>query len=143
MFFKISQNSQEKTCAKVSFLIKLQISLFTEYLWTTASKNNHAGLHCIEKCSYSEFFCLYSARMRENTDQKNSAYGHFSCSVIILLGGKVLRGLTGANYLISKVLTTLGDLFSQTTHFKIFHEFHGWNAVNSFKKNVIFFLREW
>ena len=63
--------------------------------------------------------------MRENTDQKNSAYGHFSCSVIILLGGKVLWGLTGANYLISKVLTTLGDLFSQTTHFKIFHEFHG------------------
>ena len=31
MFLKISQNSQENTCARVSFLIKLQA--FTEYWW--------------------------------------------------------------------------------------------------------------
>ena len=52
-----------------------------------------------EKCPYSEFFwsvfshiCTeygeilrvspYSVRIRENTDQKNSQYGHFSCSGI-------------------------------------------------------------
>ena len=42
-----------------------------------------------EKYPYSEFFwsvfpCIrteYSVHMRENTDQKNSEYGHFSCSV--------------------------------------------------------------
>ena len=48
-------------------------------------------------CKYLEFFwsvfslilteygkigsiSLYSVRMRENTDQKNSEYGHFSCN---------------------------------------------------------------
>ena len=50
-----------------------------------------------EKCLHSEFFwsifspnagkygpeslCPYSVQMRENTDQKNSEYGHFSRSV--------------------------------------------------------------
>ena len=34
-----------------------------------------------EKCPYSEFSGPYSVRMRENTDQKNSEYGHFSSSV--------------------------------------------------------------
>ena len=60
VFFEISQNSQENTCARVSFLIRLQVSnfikrealaqvfscefyeiskntFFTEHLWTTAS----------------------------------------------------------------------------------------------------------
>ena len=41
VFREISQNSQENTCARVSFLIKLQASskntFFTENLWTTAS----------------------------------------------------------------------------------------------------------
>ena len=47
MFLEISQNSQENTCASVSFLIKLQAfcefceisknTFFTEHLWTTAS----------------------------------------------------------------------------------------------------------
>ena len=44
MFLKISQNSQENTCARVSFLIKLQKfceisgkTFFTEHHWATAS----------------------------------------------------------------------------------------------------------
>ena len=32
VFLEISQNSQENTCARVSFLIKLQASFFTEHL---------------------------------------------------------------------------------------------------------------
>ena len=44
-----------------------------------------------EKCLYSEwvvFFSIlrispYSMQMRENTDQKNSEYGHFSHSVTV------------------------------------------------------------
>ena len=38
---KILQNSQENTCIRVSFLIKLQTfknTFFTEHLWTTASE---------------------------------------------------------------------------------------------------------
>ena len=34
-----------------------------------------------ESCPYSEFSGPYSVRMRENTDQKNSEFGHFSHSV--------------------------------------------------------------
>ena len=46
VFLEISQNSQENTCARVSFLIKLQAlglceihknTFFTEHLWATAS----------------------------------------------------------------------------------------------------------
>ena len=36
----------------------------------------NALLH--EKYSYSEFFWFVSVKMLENTDQKNSEYGHFS-----------------------------------------------------------------
>ena len=51
--------------------------------------------HCVKKCPYSELFwsvfsciqtecgdilriSLYSVRMRENVDQSNPEYGHFS-----------------------------------------------------------------
>ena len=39
VFLKISQNSQENTCARDSFLIKLQAKnkFFKEHLWATAS----------------------------------------------------------------------------------------------------------
>ena len=60
-----------------------------------------------EKCPYSEFSgpyfpafglnterYLYSVRIRENADQKNSEYGHFSISVkqgVILLCQTILK----------------------------------------------------
>ena len=50
-----------------------------------------------EKCLYSEFFwsvfscILYSVQMRENTDQKNSEYGHFSRSVLRVTFPKRLK----------------------------------------------------
>ena len=61
-----------------------------------------ATLTLREKCPYLELFCfvftrirteygqiqsisLYSVRMRENVDQTNSEYGHFSRSVIITI----------------------------------------------------------
>ena len=37
MFLEISQNSQENTCVRVSFLIKLQNTFFTEHVLVTAS----------------------------------------------------------------------------------------------------------
>ena len=39
------------------------------------------------RTEYGEILCIssYSVRMRENTDQKNSEYGHFSCSALVSL----------------------------------------------------------
>ena len=40
---------------------------------------NHNITLC-KKCPYLESFCPYSVRMRKNTGQNNSEYGHFSRS---------------------------------------------------------------
>ena len=62
----------------------------------------YVKLTLCEKWPYSELFwsvfsrirteygeilriCPYSVRMRENTDQKNSEYGHFPNSALLLL----------------------------------------------------------
>ena len=37
-------------------------------------------LHCVKSVRFRSFSSSYSVRMRENTDQKNSEYGHFSRS---------------------------------------------------------------
>ena len=77
-----------------------------------------------EKYRYSEFFwsvffriwteyeeirsiSLYSVRIRENTDQKNSEYGHFSCSIspwygVASLFEKVALSLFSIQLLFSK-----------------------------------------
>ena len=39
VFLEISQNSQENTCARASFLIKLQATFFAEHVWPTASES--------------------------------------------------------------------------------------------------------
>ena len=41
VFFEISQNSQENTCARVSFLIKLQLKFFFDRLAETFTTVNH------------------------------------------------------------------------------------------------------
>ena len=35
--------------------------------------------HCVKSVRIRSFYGLYSVRMRENTDQENSKYKHFSC----------------------------------------------------------------
>ena len=73
-----------------------------------------------EKCSYLELFwsalsrirteygeilriCSYSLRMRENTDQNNSKYGHFLCSDLrVTTSGLVLFSLSKLNSLTSE-----------------------------------------
>ena len=69
--------------------------------------DQRAGLSLREKCPYSEFFwskfsCIwteygeiirtspYSVRMRENMDQKNSEYGHFSRNVSFYIAAKIV-----------------------------------------------------
>ena len=111
MFLKILQSSQENICARVSFFNKVaglrpQV-FFTEQLQATVSINLIAIHELWEwepgikkrRCPYSELLfsvlsrirteygeirsiSLYLVQMRENTDQNNSEYGHFSRSVI-------------------------------------------------------------
>ena len=66
--------------------------------------------------------CPYSVRIRENTDQNNSEYGHFSHWVFSLGGAKILAKtlskykkmlyiltLFGVTYKRNVTLTTIGD----------------------------------
>ena len=39
---------------------------------------NSYGLHCVKNVRVRSFSGPYSVEMWENTDQKNSEYGHFS-----------------------------------------------------------------
>ena len=41
----------------------------------------HNDLHCVKSVPIRSYSGMYSVRMRENTDQNNSEYGHFSSSV--------------------------------------------------------------
>ena len=49
-------------------------------------------LHCVKSVRFRSFSGPYSVRMRENTDQKNAEYGHFSCSAHVPLKSKKMRG---------------------------------------------------
>ena len=57
VFWEISQNSQENTYVRVSFLIKLPAFskkiFFTEHLWTTASSSFHKSKSETKKCAKS------------------------------------------------------------------------------------------
>ena len=103
VFLKISQNSQENTCARVSFLIKFQaLGLFscefckiskntflTEHLWATVSvKINNKSTGRIFMGTYLEFSllnpqggCVKIERLSE-TFLTNSALGIFNVETI-------------------------------------------------------------
>ena len=84
--------------------------------------SNYFRIHCVERRPYPEFFWsvyslirtkygqirsipTYSVRIRENTDQKISKYGHFSRS--------------------DMCSTNCPDVFCQITALTIFEEFRG------------------
>ena len=89
-YFKKAFFNIKKTC----FSSKLRKKFQNPYSWTTLNTDS-CLVSTAWKCPYSEFFWFvfsriwteilrfspYSVRMRENTDQKNSEYGHFSHSV--------------------------------------------------------------
>ena len=61
-------------------------------------------LHCVKSVRICRFFCLYSVKMRENTDQKNSEYGHFSRSVGSKNNQKSNHQCAGASVMMSQIL---------------------------------------
>ena len=71
------------------FAAYFQYNFSKEQLWRTSSSSKpslQAGWHCVKP---------YSLQMRENTDQKNSEYGHLLCNVTfsdILLQKAALTG---------------------------------------------------
>ena len=59
-----------------------------------------------EKCPYSEFSGSYSAQMRENTDQKNSEYIHFSRSDSVVVRFLSIRLVLGIPFSVVKQKST-------------------------------------
>ena len=53
---------------KVTMLVQILITNF------------YSSVHCVKSVHIRRLSGLYSVQMRENTDQKNSEYGHFSHS---------------------------------------------------------------
>ena len=52
------------------------------YLWFSFySSTNLRKFNAVKKYGEIWSISLYSIRMMENTDQENSEYGHFSCTV--------------------------------------------------------------
>ena len=89
-YFKKAFFNIKKTC----FSSKLRKKIQNPYSWTTlntdsclvstAWKMSVFGVFLVRVFPHLDWilrFSPYSVRMRENTDQKNSEYGHFSHSV--------------------------------------------------------------
>ena len=89
----------------------MYVCIFLKVIISDLQQMPLSGFHCmksvqIRSFSWSVFSRIrteygkirsmspYSVRMRENTDQKNSAFGHFSRSVLSLISDDKLRILT-------------------------------------------------
>ena len=56
--------------------------LFTLYqILLHFDNKNYKNFHCVKSVRIRSYGGPYSVRMRENTDQNNSKYGHFSRKV--------------------------------------------------------------
>ena len=77
MILKISQNSEKNTCFEVSFLVNM-------YFPVNFVKFVRVPLFTEQRRWQILRISPYLARMRENTDQKTSEYGHFSRSVSLV-----------------------------------------------------------
>ena len=70
MFSEFSQNSQENTCAKVSFLIKLQASLFFNKVadkYTTTTAGRPQACNFIKKETLAQVFSCEFCEISKNT----------------------------------------------------------------------------
>ena len=67
MFLKISQNSEENTCARVSFLIKLQTLAYNFIEKETLTQ--------VFSCEFCEIFknTFFTGRLRESASVDNSS----------------------------------------------------------------------
>ena len=88
--------------------------MITDKSWPIKNYLSYSQPGLCEKCPYSEFFrsvfsslwteygeilciSLHSVRMRKNTGQKNSKYGHFSRSVGLVMKSFSIKNLTRLN----------------------------------------------
>ena len=100
----------DERCLARSYVTFLKTIYFPNVVSTVSLNisNNSLKVTLRKKCPYSESFwsifsrirtkygeilCIYrySVQMRENTDQNNSEYGHFLCSVIFTSKKLVLK----------------------------------------------------
>ena len=74
MFLEISQNSQENTCARVSFLIKLQA-----YLFYRAPRSNCFWINSHKKTNSRPFLCLLKRIEYWLSSWKNLSFPKTTC----------------------------------------------------------------
>ena len=86
-------------CGSINFPKRRKQPTNNQYLGIYRAYQKRQTITLREKCPYSELFwssfsCIraeygevrpYSARMRENSDQNNSKYGHFLSSVNVMI----------------------------------------------------------
>ena len=78
-FWKILQNLQENTSkGVVASLKKNQVSTYKCYAIFFRMQFFVEANHCVKSFRIRSYSGPYSVRMRKNTDQNNSEYGHFS-----------------------------------------------------------------
>ena len=59
---------------------KLHVRCLKGSEYASASSKEDSNMHCVKSVRIRSFSGPYSDRIRENTDQKNIKYGHFSRS---------------------------------------------------------------
>ena len=77
--------------------VAFELGKYKQYSWQGLLTYDSLKSVCIRSFSgqyFPELISLYSVRMRENTDQKNCEYGHFSRSVLLLPKGQFVLLLT-------------------------------------------------
>ena len=84
MFLEISQNSQENTCARVSFLIKLQASgRFCSFCFRRQAESSVSGLQLLKKETLARVFSGEFCEIYKNTFSKEHL--GTTASVVFLL----------------------------------------------------------
>ena len=77
---KFVEDSLKKIWSDMGCLSRPYYFKFLKAVFHTFHKLKWYGLHCLKSVRIRSFSGPYSVRMRENADQKNSKYGHFSRS---------------------------------------------------------------
>ena len=84
-----SRSEVFETISNMEALTWLQLICLTGLFQFKGFFNYTLTLHCVKSVRVQSFSGRYSVRMWENTDQKNSKYGHFSRSVTLLFSGLI------------------------------------------------------
>ena len=89
------------------------------YSLTVFTECDHRKSHSVKSSRIRSFSGPYSVRLRENKDQKNSEYVHFSLSARLLIQGNAFFGL-----LLRKWQSIAGELIAPIERFTFSYTAH-------------------